>query len=931
MLMKTGMSFSAGQVISHYEVLARIGEGGMGAVYKARDTELGRTVAMKVLHPNVAANPERRARFLREARAASSLNHPNIITIYDLLKHEGTDIIVMELVDGHALDELIQRKPLPLMQTLKIGVQVADALAKAHAAGIIHRDLKPANILVSKDGNAKVVDFGIAKLTEKLTPEDEVATVSEVNPQTDSGTVLGTAAYMSPEQAQGEHLDARSDIFSFGCVLYEMGTGHAAFHGESLASIIAAVLRDEPKPLTDVAPAQPHELGRIITKCMRKDPARRFQGMADIGVALEDLREDAVSGHLTGPIAVEGRSRRRPWVLPVVVLAVLALAVGVAFMLLQRAKQTPSEHPQMTRISPDDGDSYKFPAISPDGKFVAYLSDRNGNRGKEQIWLQQIGSGAPIQLTFAPFAVNAPAMTPGGTDLVYLRRSEPGMNPRGVLEVIPLLGGQPRKLADTGCVSGRPAVSPDGTTVAYFDCERLPSDFVLKIVPFQGGTPREITAYTLRKPRLNLGSTVWHPGGRYVLAWANTSEPTKDRSEDYLFFPLDGSEPRHSRISKVFADAGFSLAFPTVIVGDRVIVAGYRNNKWHPYDVKISADSFQTISPPRQLIFGTGSEGLHSISSNGIAAINSDDLRSDLYLIPMDASRGVVRGPTRRLSADSRVKEGPMVFPRSASLLFATFAGTNIQVILRDIERGEETIFIEVDVPKFGPNSLLIASLMDASQFFQSYPEGDQWSIRTWAAVSPSSTRVVCRQCGPIIPMWVPPGSRYLFIDPGRRPNDDPKRKKSVHLLDVESGKSMPWLSHESASVEIQGLFGEKDDWAKIKLQEPGSKTARYYLVPWSVNPPPPAQWIELKDPKVTAPPFASVNNFFFYWEGDALMSVRFDPATRRVATNPIEVKPWPGAQPVKQPNANWSIGASGIVFNHDESRNSVWTMKLPE
>jgi serine/threonine protein kinase len=846
------MSLAAGQVISHYEVLARIGEGGMGAVYKARDTELGRSVAMKVLHPNVAADPERRARFLREARAASSLNHPNIVTIYDLLKHEGTDIIVMELVDGHALNELIQRKPLPLMQTLKIGIQVADALAKAHAAGIIHRDLKPANILVSKDGNAKVVDFGIAKLTERLTPEEEVATVSAVNPHTDSGTVLGTAAYMSPEQAQGEPLDTRSDIFSFGCVLYEMATGHAAFHGESLASIIAAVLRDEPKPLTDVAPAQPHELGRIITRCMRKDATRRYQAMGDVRIALEDLRDDAVSGHLTGPIAVDGRSRRRPWVLPVVVLTVLALAAGVAFMLLQRTRQAPSAHPQMNRISPDDDASYSAPAISPDGKFVAYLSDRNGNKGKEQIWLQQIGSGAPIQLTFAPFAVNPPAMTPGGTDLVYLRSSEPGENPPGVLEVIPLLGGQPRKLADVNCLHPlwRPAVSPDGTTVAYFDCERLPQDFVLRNVPFQGGTPREISTYSRRRPQRTLASLVWHPGGRYVLAWANASESTKDRSEDYSFFPLDGSEPRPSEIHKVFADAGFSLVIPTAIVGDRVIVAGYRNYQYHPYDVKISADSLQTISPPRQLIFGTGNEFLLNISSNGLAAINSDDPRSDFYLIPVDASRGVVTGPTRRLSADSRFKVNPIVYARSPLFTFGTLTGSQVQIILKDMGNGEETILMKLALSKLGPDSFLIASTMDFRQFFESYPDGDQWSIRTWVGASADSTRVVCRQCGAIIPMQLPTGSRFVFIDPEHRPNDDPKRKKSVHLLDVETGKSTPWLSHETASVEIPGIFGEKDDWAKVKLEEPGAKTARYYLVPWSVNPPPPAQWIEIKNPK---------------------------------------------------------------------------------
>jgi len=236
-----------GQQIGHYQILSRLGEGGMGIVYKARDTHLDRFVAIKVLPPELVADPDRKRRFVQEAKAASALNHPNIITIHDITNENGTDFIVMEYVDGKTLSQAIPRRGLKLNEVLKYGIQIADALAKAHAAGIIHRDLKPANIMVGAGGLVKVVDFGLAKLTERPPVGDDESTVT-VPPQTREGMIVGTASYMSPEQAAGRPVDARSDIFSFGSVLYEMVTGQRAFPGDSRTPALAAVLNQEPKP-----------------------------------------------------------------------------------------------------------------------------------------------------------------------------------------------------------------------------------------------------------------------------------------------------------------------------------------------------------------------------------------------------------------------------------------------------------------------------------------------------------------------------------------------------------------------------------------------------------------------------------------------------------------------------------------------------------
>ena len=303
-----------GQALGHYRIEAKLGEGGMGVVYRAFDMHLDRPVAIKVLRADATASTERRRRFQQEAKAASALNHPNIVHIYDISSSGGTDYIAMEFVDGKTLDQLIGKSGLALRDTLKYAIQVADALSRAHAAGIVHRDLKPANIIVGEDGRVKLLDFGLAKLTE--TPvnagndseADTVAMIVREVVQTEEGAIVGTVAYMSPEQAEGRKVDARSDIFSFGSVLYEMVTGRRPFEGANKISTLAAILHKEPRPLAEVAPDLPAELDRIISRCLRKDPDRRAQHTADIRLALEELREDSASVKLSHASQAAGQA-----------------------------------------------------------------------------------------------------------------------------------------------------------------------------------------------------------------------------------------------------------------------------------------------------------------------------------------------------------------------------------------------------------------------------------------------------------------------------------------------------------------------------------------------------------------------------------------------------------------------------------------------
>jgi predicted Ser/Thr protein kinase len=325
-----------GKTISHYQVLEKIGEGGMGVVYKARDTRLSRLVALKVLPPGKIGDTECKRRFVQEAQAASALNHPNIVHIYDIDQQDGVEYIAMEYVAGKTLDQLIPRHGMRLNEALKHSVEIADALTKAHSAGIIHRDLKPSNVMVNAEGRVKVLDFGLAKLTEAAPLEEDEATLP-AKPRTKEGTIVGTVSYMSPEQAEGKKVDARSDIFSFGSVLYEMVTGRHAFRGDTQVSTLAAIIHKEPESLGSEVPA---ELSRIITRCLRKDPERRFQLMKDLKIELAEFKEESDSGKLVA-VEVPSRSRKRRFLWPAVAAAAAIVLTAAGFFVWQRMQDKP--------------------------------------------------------------------------------------------------------------------------------------------------------------------------------------------------------------------------------------------------------------------------------------------------------------------------------------------------------------------------------------------------------------------------------------------------------------------------------------------------------------------------------------------------------------------------------------------------------------
>ena len=428
-----------GKTLGHYQIVGKLGEGGMGVVYQARDLHLDRFVALKLLPADKLSDPERKRRFVQEAKAASALNHPNIVHIYDITESEGVPFLAMEYVPGSTLGSVIGRKSMPLNKALKYSVQIADAIAKAHAAGIVHRDLKPSNVMVTEGGLVKILDFGLAKLAEQ--PGTGVlAETRTLHPQTEEGVILGTAEYMSPEQAEGKPVDARSDIFSFGAILYEMFSGRRAFHGESGIATLAQVLHDEPPPLHEIISGFPPEVERLVSRCMRKDRERRFQTMADLKVALEELREESQSGRVVTTVPVTGRSRR-PWLW---IAALASLAVIGALFWLFRTSSTPHESTLKEIPLTSYPGSEGSPSFSPDGNQIAF-SWNGEKQDNSDIYVKLVGPGAPLRLTTNPANDDWPSWSPDGRTIAFLRNLGSG---KFSIFVIPALGGTERKLVD---------------------------------------------------------------------------------------------------------------------------------------------------------------------------------------------------------------------------------------------------------------------------------------------------------------------------------------------------------------------------------------------------------------------------------------------------------------------------------------------------
>jgi serine/threonine protein kinase len=482
----------------------------MGEVYRARDLNLDRDVAIKVMRTGGSTEPDRLRRFEREARAAAALNHPNIATIYEVGEHEGVPFISMELVEGQTLRQRLKEGSLSMEETLRLAAQVAGGLAKAHAAGVVHRDLKPGNLMVTTDGLAKILDFGLVKLLP------QVSIVSgEI---TEEGSVLGTVEYMSPEQALARPLDHRSDQFSFGSILYEMTTGRRPFEKEEKAQTLVAIIHDEPEPMGKLRAEAPPELGAIVRRCLAKTPEDRYDSTADLAKALAQ-----VSAGL--PSARGRRSDRR---LPVIGSAVfLVAAVGI----LHWSGWLPRlSKPQTTLLDVIPLTSYPGreaePTLSPDGSQVAFTWNGRG-QDNQDIYVKAIGSERPVRLTSHPALDGSPAWSPDGSRIAFLR-DKPGGGSE--VRVIPPTGGPERRLAEIAASAEYGlSWSPDGRRLATVDRVSPGAPMGIVLLDTETGATEQLTSLASSAGRGDVWP-VFSPDGRTVAFRRSVARLPTERS-----------------------------------------------------------------------------------------------------------------------------------------------------------------------------------------------------------------------------------------------------------------------------------------------------------------------------------------------------------------------------------------------------------------
>jgi eukaryotic-like serine/threonine-protein kinase len=792
-----------GTTLGRYQVLSVLGVGGMGEVYLAHDPQLNRKLALKLLSPQFTEDAARVKRFEREAKAASALNHPNLITVYEIGQTDTEHFMAIEYVDGQTLREKLRHGRLALKEVLEIAVQTASALAAAHEAGIVHRDIKPENVMVRRDGYVKVLDFGLAKLTEQRALDFNTQGGTSNLGRTQPGVVMGTASYMSPEQAEGLEVDQRSDVFSFGILLYELVTGVLPFQGQSTLSVINAILNQTPEPLTAINPEVPNELERIINRALEKDRELRFQSAQDLRANLKRLQRelDSQSSGSRLPVAAPTAKVRRPTVrywltaLAVVLLAATAFVAWRFFTRKQEPDWSKAKYLRLTELSNREGNA----SLSPDGQTLVYTQYIDGQW--DIIW-RRIGGSIPRNLTQHPAQDGDPAFSPDGEQIAfYSSRNDGGIYVMGAT------GENPIRLADGG---RDPSWSPDSKEIVYSTTvANILSRFSL------GGELWVVNVATREKRRLEAGADAvqpsWSPNGKRIAFWG-----LRDGSKREIWtIPAQGGTP--VAVTNDEIDDANPIWSPD---GKWLYYTSNRSGRWGIWRIPIEEETGKVLGKPELVPTFADNSLEFSIARNGQRMVYTSSRKINrVFRVPFDAANGTVHGEPQQVTQSQRYIVSPDISPDGKRLTYYTYGDPKFDLFIMN-QDGSGLRQLTNDTaknryPRWSPEGQRLAFFTDRTGKYEA------WIFHLESGQLQQLTFSQPGEPGYVAPIWNPNGQQMALSIRGEggylmdltRPWD------AQQLVKLPAPAPNRWFLPFDWSPDQQKLVGITGD---AKSEDPG-------------------------------------------------------------------------------------------------------------